>query len=167
MVGRQPSLLLHDLPGRSVQGSCSTVVAESAPCAEHIVDRCASQGLEGGKPMHESFEVRHDGSDACLLEHDFADPYGVGVARLGAPRQLSTVLFKPGQQFVAHGTQGIGMPVVRGQGSIHGGGSVQTSAAMSPEPCSISIRIRYSPVRGTQKAPDSLATAKGDERECA
>lgn len=52
------------------------------------------------KSLEKTLEIRNDGRDLRLLQHDFADPYGVRVAR-AAPWQIARRAVVPCEQFLA------------------------------------------------------------------
>src|SRR5207248_4374684 len=57
-------------------------------CALPIFELGRGERCGRRKPGEEALEIRDDGVDAGLLEHDLADPHGVGLAR-AAPGQVA------------------------------------------------------------------------------
>ena len=82
--------LLPDLSGGSKEVPSAAVVAEPFPEPQHLVFRCGSQRRDVGEPGHEAFPVGRSLGDPGLLEDDFAQPDGIGVAR-PAPGQVAAV----------------------------------------------------------------------------
>ena len=98
VIRKFAAVFLHDLPRRLLQVAGAGVIAEALPKLVDFVRTRIGGGLDGGQFAHPAFPIRHDRLDLGLLEHDFGDPDGVGIA--GAPpRQVAGVLRKPIQQF--------------------------------------------------------------------
>src|SRR5205085_10656876 len=68
---------------------------------EHIVQRRPGERGEGGKAREEAAVVGNHHLDAGLLQHHFADPDAIGMARLSPPGQVAPGLREPTQQRVA------------------------------------------------------------------
>ena len=85
----------NDNFGPFMQKSRPAVIAKTAPGSEDFVFGCGGEGFnrrETGHPV--SVMVEH-GGDAGLLEHNFGDPDGVGVAS-AAPRKVPFLDAEPG-----------------------------------------------------------------------
>ncbi|CAN5415737.1 hypothetical protein BH11MYX1_BH11MYX1_23840 [soil metagenome] len=78
----------RDRLGTLLQVARARVVAEPRPRGEHVVERSRRERAHGRKLRHPPLPVRDHGLDACLLQHDLADPDRVWIAR-PAPRQVS------------------------------------------------------------------------------
>ena len=55
------------------------VVAKPCPGGHHIIGRSSGQLLNRGPAGKELFKVRLYGGDCCLLQHNFAQPYRIGI----------------------------------------------------------------------------------------
>ncbi len=77
-------VVADDELGGGVKHSGAAVVAEAAPEGEDGGLGRGGEGVDGGESGEEGAVFVEDGGDAGLLEHDFRDPDGVGVAG-GAP----------------------------------------------------------------------------------
>ena len=97
-------MLGDDLPGRLVKLSCAAIVAQSFPETQDLLLVGLGQRADRGQGGQKTLEVRLDGFHLRLLEHDFAQPDRVRVAR-AAPRQLAGVLVVPRPQPAAKGPQ--------------------------------------------------------------
>src|SRR5580658_1389058 len=87
--------------GTRVKISCSRVVAEARPQAQHVVQIGRREGIDGGKSAYEGFIVGYDGGDRCLLQHDLAEPDSIRIRRpssLGAPGHVAAMAVIPGEQ---------------------------------------------------------------------
>ena len=62
------------------------------------------EGLDRRQRPHPSFEIGNNSLDLSLLEHDFGDPDGVGIAR-APPREIAGVVVIPAGQFSSEGFQ--------------------------------------------------------------
>ena len=87
--------------GSPVQIASSTVVTKSFPEAENLLLVGLGQGGNIGKGMQKTLEEWNDGRDLCLLQHDLADPNGIGIAR-PPPGQIAGMASKPRQQTAAN-----------------------------------------------------------------
>src|SRR5262249_58148497 len=64
------------------------VVAEPGPQPEHLVEWRSRQRAHRRKTRHPALPIRDHRLDARLLQHDLADPDGIGVAR-AAPGKVT------------------------------------------------------------------------------
>ena len=78
------------------------VVAETFPKFVKFGGRSLRGGLNRGQLAHPVFPIRDDGFDLRLLEHDFGNPDGVGIAR-ATPREVAGILDKPGEELWDNG----------------------------------------------------------------
>jgi hypothetical protein len=60
----------------------AAVVAQSAPLFEHALDRRRGKARHVGKRRDEPFEIRDDGRDLRLLQHDLGQPDPIRIARV-------------------------------------------------------------------------------------
>ena len=74
------------------------VVPQPLPNGENLVFGRGGEGGERREAGEEALEIRDDGGDARLLEHDFAQPHAVRVARLLPPGQRAHVAGEPRQE---------------------------------------------------------------------
>ena len=79
------------------------VVTEAFPLLQHILEGGGGERGRGWEPFQKPPEVGDDGIHAGLLEHDFGDPDGVGIARIGAPGQVAGISREPRQETPADG----------------------------------------------------------------
>ena len=104
IAGEAAVVLGDDLPGRLVKLPCAAIVAQSFPKAQDLLLIGLGQSVDRGQGGQETQEVRLDGFHLRLLEHDFAQPDRVRVAR-AAPRQIAGVLVVPCPQPAAKSPQ--------------------------------------------------------------
>ena len=65
---------------RTVQKSCSAVVAQALPRCQHVLLRRVGEGAQGGEPCHETGKSLNHPGDLRLLEHQFADQCSISRA---------------------------------------------------------------------------------------
>ena len=92
-----------------MQVAGAAVVAEPLPQLQHVLLVGGGEVGERREGGEEPLEVRDDGGDRGLLEHDLADPDAVRVA-VGPPGQVAAVAVEPGEQGFAEGGEGAGRP---------------------------------------------------------
>lgn len=73
------------------------VVAEAFPKFVDFVGTGFREGFDGGQFAHPAFPVRDHGFDLGLLQHDFGNPNGVGIAG-AAPGEVAGVAGEPGKE---------------------------------------------------------------------
>ena len=71
-----------------LQALSTRVVAHALPLAQDIGQRRLGQGLDTGKTLDPTLPATIHTAHLSLLEHDLANPDGIGVARI-APRQVT------------------------------------------------------------------------------
>ena len=86
-----------------MQVARAAVIAQAFPKLEYFLFFRRGQRRNRGESGEEPPEVRHDGGDLGLLEHDLANPNGVGVAP-GPPRQVPRPGAEPAPQPLPHDT---------------------------------------------------------------
>ena len=91
-------VLAHDRFGRPLKIARPLVVAETFPEFQDVVGIGGSQRRDVRKCAHPTFPIWDDGFHLGLLEHDFRDPNGVGIAR-ATPREVAGVFGEPGQKW--------------------------------------------------------------------
>jgi len=90
-------MLFHDLPRGFLQVPDAGVIAKTLPKLVDFVRTGIGCSFNGREFLHPAFPIRNHGFDLGLLEHDFGNPDGVGIARV-PPRQVAGVPGKPIQQ---------------------------------------------------------------------
>ena len=85
-----------------VHVSRTAIIAQSAPHGEDLLLVGGRQRSGIRERTQESFVIRYYGGDARLLEHDFRDPDGVGIART-APWEVAAVAIVPARECRAYG----------------------------------------------------------------
>src|SRR5664279_1092942 len=65
---------------------------------QHLVQGRQGQGFNAGKARHEPPVIRNHGSDLCLLQHDFGNPYPVRGGILLPWQIVAAVDLEPGEQ---------------------------------------------------------------------
>ena len=113
--GKDAGVVLGDGLGGGVHHAGATVVAEAAPEGEDGGLGRGGEGVDGGEGGEEGLVFVEDGGDAGLLEHDFRDPDGVGVAG-GAPGEVAAVEVEPGEERLTEERE-VGWG---GEGAAHG-----------------------------------------------
>ena len=104
LPGNSPPCLLDDEPWRSVQIARAAVIAKPGPGREHRVERSLGERAKIREARKEALEIRADGRDRRLLQHDFREPDAVGIrtfAARRAPRQGAAMPIVPGQEKIA------------------------------------------------------------------
>src|SRR4029077_7346415 len=77
------------------------VVAQTLPGMQHVVELRQGERFDIGPALEEAREVRTDGRDRGLLQHDLAEPHAIRIGRLArqrAPRQAAAMPVVPGEQ---------------------------------------------------------------------
>jgi hypothetical protein len=77
------------------------IIAEPGPHPQHVVERGSPERLDVGPARQKFLEIRPDGFDAGLLQHDFRQPDSIGIGRFACrrpPRQLAAVAVVPFEQ---------------------------------------------------------------------
>ena len=74
--------------------SRSRIITEAFPGAQNLRFSRDGKRADGGKPAQPPIIVRDDGSSLGLLEHDFGNQDGIGIAAL-APGEIAFVEQKP------------------------------------------------------------------------
>ena len=95
--GEAAAVLGHYLLGGAVHVAGPRVVAQALPVAQHLGLGGGGQGVHRRVGRQEGFVVGKALGHAGLLENDFGQPNGVGVAGV-APGQVALVARVPGQQ---------------------------------------------------------------------
>ena len=113
--GEDAGMVLDDGLGGGVHHAGAAVVAEAAPEGEDGGLGRGGEGVDGGECGEEGLVFVEDGGDAGLLEHDFRDPDGVGVAG-GAPGEVAAVEVEPGEERLTEERE-VGWG---GEGAAHG-----------------------------------------------
>ena len=91
------AMSIHDDSSGGVQIARSRVIAEALPRVEDVIFRSPRQRGEMGEPAEPLIIIRDNGGNLGLLEHEFGDEDGVGIASL-TPRELAAVLMVPIRQ---------------------------------------------------------------------
>ena len=108
-AGQFAAVLADEELRGAMQVAGARIVAETFPQFQDAIVRCAGKRLDGGESAEPTGVVGADGVDACLLEHDFADPDAVRVAG-GAPGKLAVMTTVPARQVaVEGGAEGFGI----------------------------------------------------------
>ena len=87
--------------GRPVQVAGPRVVAQPGPMLQHGIERRCRQRGNIRKTAHEPLEVRNDGCDLGLLQHDFRNPDAVGSDSALPGQVMAAVAAVPAQQSTA------------------------------------------------------------------
>jgi len=85
-----PSASIYNGPSGGVKISRTSVIAETLPCAEHVIFRSAGQYGKIGKSAQPLAVIGYHGGNLGLLKHELGDEDGVGVAR-ASPREIAAV----------------------------------------------------------------------------
>src|ERR1700685_3518698 len=93
-------MLLHDLERALMQHARAAVVAEAAPGGEHDILGGGGQCFDSWETIDEDSVVVEYGRNAGLLQHDFAEPDAVRVARF-APGEITAMTVIPAEQAAA------------------------------------------------------------------
>jgi ribonuclease HIII len=88
--------------GGGAKISRARVVAETLPCAEHVIFGSASECGKIGKSAQPLVVIGDHGGHQGLLKHEFGDEDGVGVTRV-APRQIAAVSAIPAKKRTLEG----------------------------------------------------------------
>ncbi len=99
VVGLWKNACLGDGLGGFLKIARAVIVAESGPVREQIGFGGGGERFDGREAIEKAFEVRDDGGDAGLLEHNFREQDGVGIAG-ATPREIALVAVEPGEEFV-------------------------------------------------------------------
>jgi len=86
-----------DLLRGFLQVADARVVAKAFPKFVQFGRRGAGDRFNTGEFTHPTFPIRDDSFDLCLLEHNFGNPDGVGIAG-ATPGEVAGVTRKPGKQ---------------------------------------------------------------------
>ena len=87
----------------TVQIASTRVITEPGPQVEHFVDRCRSERVNIGEPLHEALVVPDYGRDLRLLQHDLRHPHAIR-GRILLPRQmLASRAIEPRKQWYRYG----------------------------------------------------------------
>ena len=79
--------------------SGAAVVAKALPLVEHLAFLSPGQGRNGGKPLHPAVEIGLHCFRPGLLQHDFRNPYMVGIPGfIFPPGKVPFVTIKPGKE---------------------------------------------------------------------
>ena len=95
--GKPPFVPRYDHSRRPVQLPGTPIVAQSLPVAQNFRFLGLGQRTGVGKSPQEPLVVAQHRDDLRLLEHDLADPNGIGIAGI-APRQIAPMAAIPGEQ---------------------------------------------------------------------
>lgn len=101
IVWKYPVMVGDNLFSRCVQLPCAAIIAQAFPLAKHGNFFGGGKGLNVGKLVQESRKIPLNGRNLCLLQHNFADPNGIGITRL-PPRQITSVGAIPYPQPPSH-----------------------------------------------------------------
>ena len=94
VLRQRPLVLIAHANGGLVQVACARIVTEPLPVLQHLVDAGVGQRAQVGKALQEILVIGYYRADLGLLQHDFRQPYAVGVLLL--PGQVATaVAMKP------------------------------------------------------------------------
>ena len=83
----------------------AAIVTQAFPQLQNSLLVGRRKGVHGWKGIEKTLEVRNDGRDGRLLEHDFAHPDSIRVAAR-APRQIALGRVEPGQESSAKSSKG-------------------------------------------------------------
>ena len=106
VVGEPSAQVAGDDGGAAQQVARPGVVSEALPGVQHLVGGGGGQRRDVGPAGQEVVVVGDDRRHACLLEHDLAEPYAIGVgggAGRRPPWQRAPVAVVPSQQAAAEG----------------------------------------------------------------
>ena len=95
--GEGAGVVSNEEAGGLAEVAHARVVAQALPGFEEGVVFGGGEGGDGGEGGEEAGEVGPDGLDLGLLEHNFADPDGVGI-RVAAPGHFALVGAIPGEE---------------------------------------------------------------------
>ena len=98
IVARKFAVMAGDnFPRGFLQVADAGVIAEAFPEFVDFFGASLGEGWDRGQFAHPALPIGDDGLDLGLLEHDFRDPDGVGIAG-AAPGQIAGVERKPVEQ---------------------------------------------------------------------
>ena len=80
-----------------MQVASPAVVTEPFPRPQDLLFVGGRQVAERRKRLQETFEARDDRGHRRLLEHDFADPYSIGIA-IRSPGKIASMAIEPVQE---------------------------------------------------------------------
>lgn len=111
MRSRKPPLTLsNDRTGTGMQIAGPGVIPQASPEFEHCLERCCRQIRYRRKTLQKSGVIGNDGLHLRLLQHNFRQPYPVGICRVLPGQVVPTVLFLPanegGRKFFEAGGSG-------------------------------------------------------------
>ena len=87
-------------PRRAVKIAGARVVAEAAPESEHVVERRDGERPQRRKSLEEAPVIRDHHLDPRLLQHHFAHPHAIRIARFLPPGKIAPHRRKPRQQAI-------------------------------------------------------------------
>ena len=87
-------------PRRAVKIAGARVVAEAAPEGEHVVERRDGERPQRRKSAEEAPVIRDHHLDPRLLQHHFAHPHAIRIARFLPPGKIAPRRREPRQQAV-------------------------------------------------------------------
>ena len=70
ILRKNAAMRLHDLLGTAVQHAGTAVVTQTTPQAHHLIKVSSGQCLNRWKTLDKPLEIRLDGADLGLLQHD-------------------------------------------------------------------------------------------------
>ena len=97
LLRKPASVVAEDDLRRTAQIPRSLIVSQSRPEFVNLFIPGFGQGLNGGQGPHPPFPIGDHGFDLGLLEHDFGNPDGIGIART-PPWQVARTPVKPVEQ---------------------------------------------------------------------
>ena len=96
-AGEFAVVLVHNELGCALHIADTSVIAETFPELMDSFGAGFGESPNVRQGLHPAFPIRPDGFDLGLLEHDFGDPDGVGIAR-APPREITGVFRVPIEQ---------------------------------------------------------------------
>ena len=90
-------MVLYDPLRRSVQIASAAVIAKARPEAQNFARLSGGKSQQSGKAVEKTAKVGNDGGHGRLLEHDFADPNAIRIARV-TPGKIAGIFVEPAQQ---------------------------------------------------------------------
>ena len=103
--GEAPGMLIHDQPGRGMGEAHAAIITEALPQFEHALRPRLGEVRDRWQRPHPALVVGDHCFDLRLLQHDFGNPDGVGIAR-PAPGQVARMLVKPAHPFPGEASHG-------------------------------------------------------------
>jgi hypothetical protein len=88
---------MRDYVGGLVQISRACVVAKTRPHRQHNIHVSGGKLFYRWKFLNKAIEVGDNRIDLRLLQHDFGDPYTIGITIRLPGKIMAAVIIKPGK----------------------------------------------------------------------